>query len=196
MAYSGEMIFGKSTDRGETWDATNMSATGMYFYKILFDEENPAFLYSSGSQHSELQDTVRIYRSTDAGNSWELAHKEKSENCGGVWDMLKYKNKLILYTLNSGLFELDLDNITGNPAIDAGNASLSVYPNPAGSLLTVVHAGTADDLQMYDVTGRAVGIFPNSGNPDNRETTLDISRLNPGVYFLRAGSETVKVIKK
>jgi photosystem II stability/assembly factor-like uncharacterized protein len=195
MVYSGEGVIGKSTDKGETWDVTDLYNTGMYFYKILFDEENPAVLYASGYQQ---QDTVWIYRSIDMGNSWELAHKEKLENCGGVWDMLLYKDKLIFYTLNSGLFELDLESITGISEIAGRNATVSVYPNPTGDYLTIVHAETDNYpfLQMYDMTGRPVGANLRVSQNNKGETTLDISHLKSGVYFLKAGSETVKVMKK
>ena len=112
LVYGGEGYFGKSTDRGETWNALDYWDTGMYFFKTIFDEENPAILYSTGFHGGDLstRDTVYVYRSTDTGDSWHLFHSEyMGENGGFIMDMVKYKNKLIFYTLGGGLLELNLE---------------------------------------------------------------------------------------
>lgn len=41
LIYSGENTIGKSTDKGETWSPVNLYDTGMFFFKVLFDPENP-----------------------------------------------------------------------------------------------------------------------------------------------------------
>jgi len=112
LVYSGEGTMGKSTDKGETWSVIDLHTSGMYFFKVLFDEENPSILYATGyNDHYGLdaQNAIWVYRSTDMGNSWELAYNESlNESCGGVFDMVKYKNFLIFYTRENGLFQLSL----------------------------------------------------------------------------------------
>jgi photosystem II stability/assembly factor-like uncharacterized protein len=115
LVFGGETVIGKSVDKGETWNVINLYSTRMYFCKVLFDEENPAILYSSGLNRKSdvVNDTVWVYRSTDMGNSWQLVYNENlNKDCGGVVDMVKYKDKLIFYTRNCGLFELDLGTNT------------------------------------------------------------------------------------
>jgi hypothetical protein len=120
LVYGGEGFFGKSIDKGETWNALDYWNTGMYFYKTLFDERAPDTLYSTGFHGSgaPTKDTIYVYRSTDMGDSWQLFHKEYVgeihgeylENCGFVIDMVKYKNKLFFYSLGGGLLKLQLDS--------------------------------------------------------------------------------------
>jgi hypothetical protein len=105
--FSGEGIIGKSIDKGETWNIIDLSSFGMYFFKILFDNENPDILYTTGT--ISAQNNITVYRSTDMGTNWELEYDRIIETEHGfVFDMVKYKNKLILYTLNHGLLELEL----------------------------------------------------------------------------------------
>jgi len=77
---------------------------------------------------------------------------------------------------------------------------LQVYPNPARDHIQVVfdHRGPTD-IDIVDMTGRLVytGTYEASGITD---LTLDLSRLNPGVFFVRVraeeGSEVLRFIKK
>jgi hypothetical protein len=114
LVYGAELACGKSTDRGNTWNVKDLYSGGMYFYKVLFDEENPDILYASGRDNrigAARDDTIFVYRSTDMGDSWQLFYSGYvGEARGYVRDMVKYKNKLIFYTRDWELFELDLEN--------------------------------------------------------------------------------------
>lgn len=70
-------------------------------------------------------------------------------------------------------------------------ARLTVYPNPASSQLTVSHC-FQKDIQIFDMAGREVL----SAKATADTISLDVSRLPQGIYFLRAGSETIKVVRK
>ena len=69
---------------------------------------------------------------------------------------------------------------------------LKVYPNPASQSVTV-HTGCGEIqiLSVYSVDGRLVMQLPVL-----TETTLDISSWNRGIYILRAGSRTEKLVVK
>ena len=63
---------------------------------------------------------------------------------------------------------------TGIPeATEAG--WLKIYPNPSSGQITIQAEFPVDQIQVYDVVGRLVGVF--------REPVLDIQ--NPGIYFLK-----------
>lgn len=70
-------------------------------------------------------------------------------------------------------------------------ARLTVYPNPASSQLTVSHC-FQKDIQIFDMAGREVL----SAKATADTISLDVSHLPQGIYFLRAGSETIKVVRK
>jgi uncharacterized delta-60 repeat protein len=80
------------------------------------------------------------------------------------------------------------------------NASLAlqVFPNPVRTTLNVqvtVPSGKLS-LQLLDVSGRVLKAFELRPNGNTLSTTIDMSGLQSGTYFLRAGDETVKVLKE
>jgi len=89
--------------------------------------------------------------------------------------------------------------ITGSRVLhDLSGYTFIVYPNPAGAVLNV----RIDNTQLVDIrwevhdTG---GIRVLEGVADGREFIIDISRLAPGIYFLKIGDDrnypVVKFIK-
>ena len=67
---------------------------------------------------------------------------------------------------------------------------LKVYPNPATSTVKVMTlCGERQTLQIYATDGRLV-----LQTPVDQETVLDISHWQRGVYILRVGSRTEKLI--
>ncbi|MBO4599142.1 MAG: C10 family peptidase [Bacteroidales bacterium] len=67
----------------------------------------------------------------------------------------------------------------------------SVHPNPASGTLTVSNCGQAG-VQIFDITGRKVMESQAKGST----IRLDISQLPQGVYFLKSGESTLKVVKR
>ena len=68
---------------------------------------------------------------------------------------------------------------------------LTVSPNPASSQVTVSHC-YQKEIQIFDMAGREVL----SAKATTDTIQLDVSHLPQGIYFLRAGSETIKVVRK
>lgn len=67
---------------------------------------------------------------------------------------------------------------------------LKVFPNPASDMVTVhTGCGETQTLSVYTMDGRLAHQCPVTG-----ETTLDISSWPCGVYILRAGSRTEKLV--
>lgn len=96
-------------------------------------------------------------------------------------------------------FYLSLDNIKIEQKIlatsEAKESTLSFYPNPAKTILTVDNVKEVTDITVYDLSGKNVlNVKPNAKN-----VKLDVSKLAKGVYMMRVatkdGAKTVKVIK-
>ena len=69
---------------------------------------------------------------------------------------------------------------TGSPVVPGD----FIFPNPASDLLTVQGASNAaTTVEVYDLQGRRVLITPTNFDANNR-TTLDVSALRSGVYFV------------
>ena len=88
----------------------------------------------------------------------------------------------------AAVFTIDPMNIT-----DSTRSKLKVYPNPTSGELRVENKNENEICELFDVMGRNVRFF--SLCVSSSEMTIDISRLPTGVYFLRIGNETVKIIK-
>jgi len=68
--------------------------------------------------------------------------------------------------------------------------SLSVFPNPATETIHVSSKVALSSLLLYDVYGKLIL------KKENNTNSLDVSRLNSGMYFLEVSSNTQKVVKK
>ncbi|MDG1222373.1 MAG: T9SS type A sorting domain-containing protein, partial [Polaribacter sp.] len=70
------------------------------------------------------------------------------------------------------------------------DASLKLYPNPATDKIHISSKMPISGLALYDVYGKL--IF----TKENNTKSIDVSRLNSGVYFLEVSSSTQKAVKK
>ena len=75
----------------------------------------------------------------------------------------------------------------------AGAAALHLFPNPAHGSVTVrlLAAAAKTPLTLLDALGRAVRHYP---APAGTEAVLDVRGLPAGVYVLRAGAASVRLV--
>ena len=70
------------------------------------------------------------------------------------------------------------------------DSTLSVYPNPTTDTIHITAKVALSSLALYDVYGKLIL------KKENNTNSLDVSRLNSGVYFLEVSSNSEKVVKK
>jgi hypothetical protein len=76
-----------------------------------------------------------------------------------------------------------------------GSKQLKIYPNPAIQTVTISEFDNSmKSLKLFDVYGRVVHFkqFRTASN----QTTIDISSLNAGVYFIKVGNDVGKFVKE
>jgi hypothetical protein len=90
--------------------------------------------------------------------------------------------------------------VTTNNGIISGNVSISTYPNPASNTLNVAvitPEATKISISLYDVHGKLIMQQKDqSMNAGTNNTTIDITALPTGNYFLLAEGAGMKVIKQ
>ncbi|HYE80196.1 MAG TPA: T9SS type A sorting domain-containing protein, partial [bacterium] len=87
-----------------------------------------------------------------------------------------------------GRFELVVGQRVTGLAAEGASPGLRVWPNPSkGSVRVTVPAGTAR-LEILDVVGRVVRVMTAT------EAPLDVTGLVPGVYSVRAGMTTQRLV--
>ncbi len=96
------------------------------------------------------------------------------------------------------IVDVDADGSSGAGAVMFGTpcgktrAAVLVYPNPVqqGGQLHVGALGEGETATLYDATGRTIGEFYGSRTP----LTIEVNTLPTGVYVLRVGGESVRVV--
>ena len=115
---------------------------------------------------------------------------------GGHWQFLGWDDggmdnpRDIVVTSDTAivaLFEWVADSTEGINELSIFNSQFSIYPNPA-SMTVTVETDQPSMLTLTDATGRKCGQWRVASG----KTTLDISPLPAGVYFVRlAGSPAI-----
>lgn len=87
----------------------------------------------------------------------------------------------------------DLDGFLSTPALNANKTSLEIYPNPAEN---VIRLKTNESFDGNYTILNELGNIVHSGAIANAETSIDITTLTSGIYFMRVDSQTLKFIKR
>lgn len=74
---------------------------------------------------------------------------------------------------------------------DYDNQKLSVYPNPCTESIRI-QTNINDDVVLYNLQGAVVM----STVAMDEITTLDVNNLPSGIYFVKSGNKTAKIVKK
>ena len=99
---------------------------------------------------------------------------------------------------SSDFYFSDIVKVTFNEesglSIETPNAQVtSIYPNPVKDNLTIKNVDNMQesDIYIYSVTGLLVAKY----SQWNGES-IDVSHLNPGIYFVNTNSTTLKFVKQ
>jgi YVTN family beta-propeller protein len=94
----------------------------------------------------------------------------------------------------------DAPGIEEKTILEAERLIPEIYPNPAGSYLTVrLSAEWRTDhknLKIFDVSGKLVKVADEvtSEQSHKQEIRISLKGINPGIYFLKLGKETKKFL--
>lgn len=105
MFYCGGEI-GKSVDKGETWECKADLESSCKF--IFFNESCPDTLYAVRDDFKT--DSYVFHMSVDGGETWELSCRignGGNDSEGYIADMVQYAGRLIIYTHELGILEVD-----------------------------------------------------------------------------------------
>ncbi len=72
------------------------------------------------------------------------------------------------------------------------NAIMKIFPNPTSTNITINSSEKIQLLRIYDITGRTLTQY----STNSTSSTIDVSQLNLGTYFVEIVSEKGKSIEK
>ena len=83
---------------------------------------------------------------------------------------------------------------TNIPQLAPPTSGLTVYPNPANdkALISVPASLASPTIRIFDMTGKIAAAYPCTG----ATTTVDVSQLQPGIYFIEVAGKTGKLLIK
>ena len=105
------------------------------------------------------------------------------------------------FTLNCPSLDFDYSNAPPNPAHPSASVkdnlnsvSITLSPNPTQGILTVQGLPSDDiTISVFNTLGETVMVQKNLPTPD---ITLDLSKLIPGIYYIRILSSNSVMTKK
>ena len=192
---------------GVVWDGNNENITNDILSNHLFDrllddcspngfvdqvQNRWAFLRQQVITHENITELFLQNHNYLKENGVYKRESLKWETYAYPSDQLNYMSNWLTNRLNF-LDTYFTTDCMGLGIADESPLILSVYPNPASTLLNI-QTELADDFQISDLLGSTV--LRGTIKPGNSQ--LDISHLNPGVYFLKVQSSgsTVKFVKE
>lgn len=178
--------------------------------KVFFspDAGQTWFNMSAGLPNIPVNDIVcdpngapgAVYCATDGGvfyrdstfSSWQYYNTGLPNVIVTDIDIQHNIGKIRASTFGRGMWESDLYSATGINDPETSASTISVFPNPATSHLYVFSDYPLGTVVITDVTGRTVTELR---TPDNT-IAIDVSGLAAGCYFIQAGDEIVKFLKR
>ena len=161
--------------RFERWEVT-------IFYNQYFDLDSATYIDSSWSE-TIVQNNVKNDTSYDGWLDLDMGIPDMNDTCSLQWIDTTVDSVIVVAYFNTDT------TIIGFIAID-NTPHLDVYPNPTNDV--VVIDADFNSMTLYSLNG----IILYSGT----ESMLDLTKYNPGVYFVAVlfdnGTKIVKVVKR
>jgi photosystem II stability/assembly factor-like uncharacterized protein len=137
---------------------------------------------------------VEIHYSTDSGSTWTRTDTANLSNERAVCDFTMLDNNVIAGGWDSGILFYDI--YTGRiDFTQTESSSFQLFPNPASAKLTVSgNLNAIQSIEIFNIPGEK--IFWKQFSVDRKEITMDVSDLNPGLYFVKVQTETGTTVQK
>ena len=149
---------------------------------LFYPEElDNASGYGTSMSDSNMKTNILLDALNASVNLWNV-----SNTYNVPFEAWEFRNGL-----NDGYPVLGFSNVSVSEVAETG--SFSVYPNPAKDYVMIVNGkGINAEIRMFDMFGKLVKSF---GTTNDSLIRVDVSDLTNGVYVIRMGNETAKIVK-
>ena len=119
---------------------------------------------------------------------WMTGYFMNSTNFGT--QIVTSSNHTEVFIVNATIDCFTITDIKTNKIVR--DSKISISPNPFKDKVIVFANGTTQNIQVFNTLGSIIY----TTNPENEITEIDLSNQSSGVYFVRIGSITKKIIKQ
>jgi hypothetical protein len=105
-------------------------------------------------------------------------------------------NTLAYHQNNRGFTVLQFSDVTSVESLPALDSRVSIYPNPSSDVLNLYFKDPEfiSSIRIFDISGRIVDSF--SANSTLEFTSIPVSNLPAGTYFLELNTKTERALKR
>lgn len=184
VPYTGSLIF-KSVDQVvEYWvDYNNCNPTPVFTLLPDIDPNDGStvelYVYDEGDNNA----TVEHYKVIGGEHTWP------GNAIGGPGTNYDINASVEIWNFFS---RYDLNGITGIDVPIGIGQEVVIYPNPARSFVNVESGGS--DRTEYELVS-SMGKIIEQGVVNKGNNIIDLSKFTPGIYFLRIGQASYKIVK-
>jgi photosystem II stability/assembly factor-like uncharacterized protein len=176
-----------STDGGLTWDFDMNSAT--FFYPNFFSlhQSNDGTIYTGGV--SPFQQVGLIFKNPGQFMMWDYDQVDQA-----IYDFSSHSDSIVFAVGDSGLIVVNYPQLlTGQKLSLQTNDEIIIFPNPAKNTL-FIKANNGNSLAH--VKYRILNTLSQQVKIGNLNTSIDISSLEAGIYFIEIENNGQLITKK
>ncbi len=190
-----------SSNNGNSWQAVNSGLTNNHIWALVTNGSHIFAATGGGGKHNGTgggtgggkgKGGVFIIKNT--GTTWTPVNTGLPQT--DVRSLYIVGSTIFAGTEDSNVWKRPLSELTsGIQGLSTNNPGLMIYPNPANTLINIEFNTTSrEELVIYNVIGEIV--YRNIWLPFQTDFhKVDISTWEKGVYFMKIGSNTEKIIK-
>jgi len=175
---------------------SDFGENGLFYYDgsfRLLDDYQTVLLNGDKYLIAEGNKIISINNNGTLDTSFNDSGSFIFENIATIRGM-KFQNDKLIVGGRSAIVRLNIPfHYVSVKPNNYSNNTITIYPNPTtGELRIQSYELQVNDVEIYDVMGCNVGAYP-CGRP---ETTIDISHLANGIYFMKITTDKGMSVKK
>ncbi len=174
-----------STDSGNSWKSASNGLQPSISINALAVSGNDIFAAVWDGDSGVFKG---VFMSSDNGINWSNISEGLADSSVGS---LAVADGFLFAATDSGIWRRPLSDFNQSGVAEgnaANSSSIQVFPNPAPKELQIM-GGQTGEVHLFDLMGRE----RMNATTDGNNATLDVSHLEPGMYFLRLGNQSTKV---